>query len=469
MLTRRALALLLLPALVLAFAALAPEAAWAALTLGLAVTMALIADTLLAPKASDFRVSRQHEPYLSIGIPNPVTLTVTYGGKRPTALIARDEAPVLFGLERAILDDRDVVTPDGKRDVKRRGGPARLRQGEAIRLQYAATPPRRGDYAFGAIHLRWNGPLGLVRRQAAWRPEGAVRVFPNLLDIRKYDLLMRVGRAQELGLRRARAVGEGEFESLRDYTVDDQVRRIDWRATARRNKVTVQQLQTERSQSILALIDCGRLMEAPSDPGDEPSEFGRPAARRIELQKIDAAVSATLMLSYVAGQRGDRVGALAFADEVIAHLAPRQGKAQFYRMLSLLYGIQARPIESDYARAFSFVAAQQRKRALVVVFTDLANGVAANELARRLAPLRRRHLVLLVTISDPTLIRLAERAPRDATTLYRQSAAEEMIEMRAQTLDHLKTSGIHSLDVPADRLSISVVNRYLALKARHLL
>ncbi|MEO6062839.1 MAG: DUF58 domain-containing protein [Thermoflexales bacterium] len=469
MLTRRALAVLLLPTLVLAFAALAPEAAWSALTLALGVTMALVADILLAPKASDFRVSRQHEPYLSIGIPNPITLTVTYGGKRPTAFIARDEAPALFGLERAILDGRDVFAPEGRKGLLRRGGPVPIRQGEAIRLQYAVTPPRRGDYAFGGIHLRWNGPFGLVRRQAAWRPEGSVRVFPNLLDIRKYDLLMRVGRTQELGLRRARAFGEGEFESLRDYTVDDQVRRIDWRATARRSKVTVQQLQTERSQSILALVDCGRLMEAPSDPGEAPPEPGRSAARRIELQKIDAAVSATLMLSYVAGQRGDRVGALAFADDVIAHLAPRQGKAQFYRMLSMLYWVQARPIESDYARAFSFVAAQQRKRAFVVVFTDLANGLSANELARRLAPLRRRHLVLLVTISDPTLIRLSERAPHDATTLYRQSAAEEMIEARAQTLDHLKTSGIHTLDVPADKLSISVVNRYLALKARHLL
>jgi uncharacterized protein (DUF58 family) len=469
MLTRRALALLLLPSIVLALATLAPAMAWVALGLAAAVALTLVADFLLAPKAPDFRVSRQHEPYLSIGIANPITLDVMYSGKRPTALVARDEAPDLFGLERPILDDRDVLVPDGKMPVRRRSGSAQIRPGETVRLRYAVTPARRGDYAFGAIHLRWDGPLGLVRRQAAWRPPGAVRVFPNLLDIRKYDLLMRVGRAQELGLRRARAVGEGEFESLRDYTVDDQVRRIDWRATARRSKVTVQQLQTERSQSILALIDCGRLMQAPSDPGDERSAPSRSGAQRIELQKIDAAVSATLMLSYVAGQRGDRVGALNFADDVIAHLAPRQGKAQFYRMLSMLYGVQARPIESDYARAFSFLAAQQRKRALVVVFTDLANGVAASELARRLAPLRRRHLVLLVTVSDPTLIRLAERAPSDPSSLYRQSAAEEMIEARAQVLDPLKSSGIHSLDVPADKLSISVVNRYLALKARHLL
>lgn len=465
MLSRSALGLLLMPSIALAASAVWPPALTLAIALAIGAAVALALDTFLAPRRTAFRVTRQHEATLMLGVENPIAIGIRYDGARPTRLIARDECPDLFVVDRQILDAGDTRGPDGE-SARRPAGPARLLPGATIELSYRAIPPRRGHFVFGAVVLRWQGPLKLVWRQAAFALDGAAQVYPNLTDIRKYDALARVGRTQELGLRRSRASGEGEFESLRDYQPDDQARHVDWRATARRGRVTVQQLQTERSQSILTLIDCGRLMEAPC--GNNIARAGA-MGRQIELQKIDAAIESALMLSYVAGQRGDRVGALAFADNIITHIAPRSGRAQFYRMLAALYAVQTRPVESDYSRAFGHVAALQRRRALIVVFTDLASGLAAQTLVTRLAPLRQRHLTLLVTLSDPSLLQIAREPPTSAGALHRIAAAQRVLDSRMQAIELLRQSGVLTLDVPADRLSISVVNRYLDLKARHVI
>src|SRR4030042_28603 len=129
---------------------------------------------------------------------------------------------------------------------------------------YHLQPLRRGDYAFGNITLRWNGPLGLVQRQGTVKAAGPVKVYPNLLDVRMYDLLLRRNRLQELGLRHTRMFGEGtEFERLREYLPDDEFRRIDWKATARRNRPITIEYQTERSQNVIAVLDCGRMLQSP--------------------------------------------------------------------------------------------------------------------------------------------------------------------------------------------------------------
>lgn len=374
-------------------------------------------------------------------------------------ILARDEFPPQFSASAEQLGHAQQI---GMADEAKAAVPKRSLLGDgagylplapraSAQLRYTVRPTRRGDYRFGDINLRWQGVLGLVLRQASFAAAASVAVYPNLLDIRKYDLLARRGMLQEMGLRRSRRFGAGsDFERLREYQNDDEFRRIDWKATARRGKPTVRQFETERSQNIVAAIDVGRLMSAPVDA----------------LEKVDYCVNAALMLSYVAGMRGDKVGLLAFADDVQIWLSPKAGKGQFYRMLAQLYALQSQPVESDFGRAFAYLGVKLKKRSLLVVMSDLAYGSATDTVVAQMALLRQRHLPLLVTVNDPQLFALAGQPPVDSASTYQRALAEQVLAERALTLDQLRQRGVLTLDVPANQLSIGVVNRYLELKSR---
>lgn len=438
--TRRFLILLLLAAVPIAASAYLPwllsiGVGYGALLLGL-----VLADYALSPRPADFELRREHDSRLSLGTWNPVRIHLRAALARPVRVAVRDEPPSAFALDTAILY-------------------AEARPRETAELLYHVCPPRRGDYCFGDLNLRWWGLLGLIVRQARYPAAGGVKVYPNLLDVRKYELLVRRGRLHELGLRTSRLRGMGtEFERLRDYQLDDEYRRINWKATARRGKPISTEYETERCQNIVAVLDTGRLMRSPV--GDLTMGIGP------GLAKIDYAVNAVLMLAYVATLRGDKVGLLTFADRVEAYLAPRQGKGQFYRMLELLYAVESQPVEPDYGRALAYLAARQKKRALVVCFTDLAGEPASRALLAALAPVQQRHLVLVVTLSDPGILALAGQLPGNSAAVYERAVAERLLEQRRVTLESLRRSGALTLDVPADRLTVAVVNQYLELKAR---
>jgi uncharacterized protein (DUF58 family) len=278
-----------------------------------------------------------------------------------------------------------------------------------------------------------------------------VKVYPNLLEVRRYDLLLHRNRLQEMGLRHTRMFGEGtEFERLREYMPDDEYRRIDWNATARRNRPVTIEYQTERSQSVMAVIDTGRMMLSPV----------------AQIAKLDYVINTVLLLAYVATGRGDQMGMMTFADDVTRYLSPRQGRGQFYRMLELLYAVEAQPVEPDYQRALSYLALKQRKRALVVIFTDLTSGMSMQSLVRQVSLLRRSSLPLVVTISDPDIHAAAQQRPQDSLSVYQRAIASQLLDDRRVILDSLRQRGVLTLDVPADQLSITVINRYLELKGK---
>jgi len=440
--TRRFLLLMLLAAVPIAASACLPWLLYVGVGYGALLLGLVLADYALSPRPTDFELRREHDSRLSLGAWNPVHLRLRLAAARPVRVAVRDEPPPAFALDAGILH-------------------AEARPHETVELLYRVCPPRRGDYRFGDLNLRWWGVLGLIVRQARYpgATGGGVKVYPNLLDVHKYELLVRRGRLHELGLRTSRLRGMGtEFERLRDYQPDDEYRRINWKATARRGRPISTEYETERSQNIVALLDTGRLMRSPvGDPAAGPG----PA-----LARIDYAVNAVLMLAYVATLHGDKVGLLTFADQVEVYLAPRQGKGQFYRMLELLYAVESQPVEPDYGRALAYLAARQKKRALVVCFTDLTGGPASRALLAGLVPVQQRHLALVVTLSDPGVLALARQAPHDSAAVYERAVAGRLLEQRRVTLESLRQAGVLTLDVPADRLTVAVVNRYLELKAR---
>ena len=225
---------------------------------------------------------------------------------------------------------------------------------------------------------------------------------------------------------------------------------LDVGATARRNRPVTVEYQTERSQSVIAVLDTGRMMQTPV----------------VDIAKLDYAVNAVLFLTYVATGKGDRVGMMSFADDVSHYLAPRQGRGQFYRMLELLYAVDATQVEPDYRKALTYLAVKQRRRALVVIFTDLSSGASMDSLVAQVSLLARSRMPLVVTISDPDIHSASKQQPHDSLTVYQRAAASQILDERRVALDTLRRRGVLTLDVPANQLSFSVINRYLELKGR---
>jgi uncharacterized protein (DUF58 family) len=431
-LTTRGLLLLLVTAPILALATWLPLLVWAALAYFALILLLLGLDYSLAQDAARFEVNRIHDNRLSLGADNLIQVAVRNRGRRTAVFWVRDEPPEAFEIEQRILT-----------------GAAAARQ--TWTGSYHVRPRRRGDYTFGDTTLRWLGPLGLVVRQGKVATAVPVKVYPNLLDVRRYDLMLRRNRLQELGLRSTRQFGEGtEFERLREYTPDDEYRRINWKATARRHRPITVEYQTERSQNVIAVLDSGRMMQSPVQ----------------QMAKLDYAVNAVLLLSYVASGKGDKVGMMSFAADVDRFLAPKQGRGQFYRMLEMLYAVDPQPVEPNYGRALTYLAHKQRKRALILIFTDISGGAGLSSLVESVVPLAKRSLPLVVTISDPDIVAASRQIPDDSAGVYQRAAAAQLLDERQLTLDQLHRRGVLTLDVPANQLSLAVINRYLALKAR---
>jgi uncharacterized protein (DUF58 family) len=430
--TSRSLLLILITAPIMALGAWSPFMEWIALGYFVVMLSIMFVDWRMAGDIKQFELMREHDSKLSLGAENPISVSLRNRMWRRVSFTVRDEAPELFKIETRTMEGQ--VAPRG--------------EWESV---YHVRPLRRGDYQFGDLSLRWVGPLGLIVRQAKVDAKEPVKVYPNLLDVRRYDLLLKRNRLHEMGLRTTRQFGEGtEFERLREYLPDDEYRRINWKATARRNFPVTTEYQTERSQQVIAVLDVGRMMQSPV----------------ADIAKLDYVVNAVLLLTYVATGKGDRVGMMSFADDVQHYLSPRQGRGQFYRMLELLYAVEPQPVEPNYRKALAYLAVKQRRRALVVVFTDLTGGASLNSLVAQMSMLARSSLPLLVTISDPDVVSASQMKPNDSLGVYQRAVANQLLDERRIILDSLRQRGVLTLDVPANQLSMSVINRYLELKGR---
>jgi uncharacterized protein (DUF58 family) len=406
--------------------------------LGVAVVLGVIAlaalDYRAAPAPATIAVARESEPQLSLGVPNRVVLRVTNAFARPLRLVLRDDVPPSFDVDPRALSLAVAASASGL-------------------VAYAARPRHRGTFRFGDVHVRARGPFDLVERQGRVAAAAPANVYPNLKEIRRYEVSLRRGLAYDAGQRRARVPGAGTvFERLREYGPDDDPRSISWTATARRGRPISVEYETERQQRILILLDAGRMMS--STLGD--------------LTKLDHAVNTALMLAYVATAKGDEVGLLGFADGVRSYLPARRGHRQFLHVTEELRRIESTTTESDHRAAFEFLRARTARRALVVLFTDLVDEEASRGLVAAITRLAGNNLVLCCALADPQLAEVAARSPRSSTELYERVVANEVLEARAKALAILRQRGVHTIDVPAERLTVAVIQRYLELKKRFL-
>lgn len=277
-----------------------------------------------------------------------------------------------------------------------------------------------------------------------------VRVYPDVRQIRQYDMLARQNRTAQVGLRRVRQVGLGsEFERLRDYVPNDELRRVDWKATARRGALMTREYDVERTQTVVLALDLGRTM----------------ASRLEAMSKADYAVNACVLLSYVAALADDHVGLYAFAEQPLRYLQPGKGRPQVFNLLEALYPLHAVPREANYRLAFTYLAARLRKRALIILFTDLIDPDSSRRLIESISVLSRRHRVLCVAFSDYELAEVVEAAPEQSDDLYRQAVAASMLDDRRRALAELAHRGILTVDAGPSGLTVAAINKYLELKA----
>lgn len=410
-----------------------PAFLWAGLCLDVALLGAALLDAARTPWREGFSAARLCPDRFAIGSGNRVTIEVHNRCPQPLTLWVKDEHP----------PEMQAPAREGLLTLPGRG---------VATLQYELTAPARGRFYFGDIAVRMLSPWGLVWRQTAVPAAEAVKVYPDFRAARRQ--VIEAYRMGWLGDRRRRVHGQGrEFESLREFVVGDELRQVAWAASARRGKLVTRQYQIERSQSIMLMLDCGRLM----------------TGRIGDWTKLDYAVNAALALAYVAVSGGDQVGILTFTRRVDGFLPPRAGAKQLSSILELLHAVQPRLIEPSYARAFSYLNQYCRRRSLVILLTDVVDADASADLLAHTATLIQRHLPLIVTIGDRDLVAFAKTTPASLDEVYMQSVTEELLTQREQALNRIVELGGLALDVPAGRLSIALVNRYLDVKMRGLL
>ncbi len=409
-----------------------PEFLWWVVPVDLFMAILLIADALSLPRADQFRVKRIHDHVLSLGASNRIELELQHDLTHTYYGILRDEPP---------------------RDTRfdQRQFPITLKPDQPVRVSYHLIPLYRGEARFEDVFLRVEGRLRLLAQTYRLPARERVPVYPNLLQMREYDLLRHRGALRQMGFRQFRVRGQGtEFESLRDYTLDDEFRRIDWKATARRGKPVVRDYQVERSQNVILLLDCGRNMLAEVEG----------------TRKFDVVLNTALMLAHVATQMEDKVGALAFADEVDQFIVPQRGRAQVRNLVDALHAVQPRMVESDYLYASTYLAKRWRKRSLMVFFTDLIDPDASRILLQAVRTLQRTHLCVVVTVSDPKIHGWSKQPPADADTLYRRAVATQVLTDRLSATRQLERMGVHCIDAEPDTLVANLVNYYMQVKAR---
>ena len=396
-----------------------------------ALLLVALTDGLLAPAPGRVKVERTLPGILPLGAAGEVTWSLTNPLARRLRMALADElAPSLQpGSRRARL----TLPPRGR-----------------VTVRTSIHPTRRGRFQLRELVVRAEGPLGLLARQSRRELPGLLRVYPPFRSRQEAEMRIDRARILEVGLRSAKGRGGGtEFDQLRDYSVDDESRRMDWAATARAGRAIVRTYRAERNQTVLLLLDNGRVM----------------AGRVAGVPRVEHAMDAVLMLTAVATRLGDRAGLVAFDRRVRAVVAPGHGRGQLSRVSEAMYQLEPELAESDYRGAFVETLSRFRRRSLLVVLTELAEQAISETLMPALPLIVRSHLVIVASVRDPDLVRWAEATPEEAGMAFRKAAAQDALDHRRHTMARLRGLGVTVVDAPPGELAPVLADAYLRAKA----
>jgi uncharacterized protein (DUF58 family) len=400
-----------------------------------ALALAALLDVALLPAARDLDVRRDLPATLGVGETVDGHYEVESRWARPLAASVHGAMPAAF---LRAEHDREAhrIPPRG-----------------ALTLPLQITGRARGAVAPGDVAIRVSTPLGLVARTLRYVRDDRVIVAPSLAGVRRFRWLAVHERLAAAGVRDARRLGEGRsFARLRDYVSGDDPRHIDWKATARRGHPITREFTVEQSQTMYVMVDAGRSMTQLAGA----------------FPRFEYALSSALVLADVAVRAGDRVGAMVFDDQLRVLVPAQRGVGALHALRTALVPVQPTLVEPDYSSAFRALALRQRKRALIVLLTDVIDARAARSLLAHLSRGASRHLAVVVALRNEALLGASSLPPASGDTrrLYASAAAEELLTERATALQRMRDAGVVVLDVAPDAMAAAVVSQYLELKAR---
>jgi uncharacterized protein (DUF58 family) len=408
---------------------------WAvAVAYGLVVLTAILVDALLGAPLRGLPIA-PHIPR-SAAIGERVALAFDFAARRAGRRIRFD----------LLLERRGDLEPSA-------GEAVTLAPGAPTRATMTLRPLRRGQVHVDALWLRWRGPLGLARFVRRLALDAAIDILPNVRGVQNAALQFFAHDAI-YGVKAQRQRGEGsEFEALRDYVPGADPRHIDWKRSARHRKLLVKEFDTERNHPVVIAFDSGHLMLEPIDG----------------VPRIDHAVNAGLLLSWISLRAGDLVGVFGFDARVRLYRPPVRGLANFAQIQRAAATIAYHSEETNFTLALADLESRLKRRSLVILFTEFVDTIAAELLLEGLGRLAGRHVVVLVTLRDPALGALVDRRPDDFEAVAESVIAGNFERERRMVLERMERMGLHCLDVAAGELGIALINRYLLIKQRGLI
>ncbi|MGN6293371.1 MAG: DUF58 domain-containing protein [Chitinophagaceae bacterium] len=402
------------------------------LVLLLLIIVVVIDALLVYGKKDGIVAERQTTDRFSIGDENKVVLSIRNNYSFPASMGVIDELPDQFQ-ER-----------NWRRKLKIAGQ-------STDEIVYYLRPTTRGEYMFHDINVFVTAPLKLVKRKYVFPAEQAVKVYPSYIQMRRYHLLAVANRLQELGVRRMRQLGHSmEFEQIKEYVRGDDYRTINWKATARKEALMVNNYTDERSQQIYCMINKGRVMKMPFSG----------------MTLLDHAINASLVLSNVALVRQDKAGLITFAENLDSFVQADKKPTQMNHVLETLYKQQTRFLEPDFEKLFSVIRTRITNRSLLVLFTNFESMESLERELPALRKIARYHLLLVVFFENTELQALTEQKVTTLEDIYIKTIAEKFAFEKRLMVKELQKNGILSVLSSPENLTVNTINKYLELKTR---
>lgn len=400
------------------------------------VAIGLVAvDLILLFKQKGITASRILPEKLSNGDDNPIELTIQNHYNFTTDLQLIDELPFQYQ----------------KRDFEIN---TKLEKHQEKKITYTLRPLERGEYYFGNLNIYVNSPFGLVTRRFQFAKDAMVPNYPSFLQLRKYMLLAFSNKLFEYGLKKIRRIGHTmEFEQIKDYVNGDDIRNINWKATAKRNQLMVNQFQDERSQPIYSVIDKGRAMKMPFEG----------------LSLLDYAINATLVISNVALKKQDKAGMFTFSRKVENKVVAERRPSQMNKILETLYNVNTDFSESDFSRLYIDVKRSVTQRALLLLYTNFETLDALHRQLPYLQAMAKNHLLVVIFFENTELEKLTKVEASSTFEIVQKTVAEKFMYEKKLIVNELQKHGIQSILTTPEHLTINTINKYLEIKARGLI
>lgn len=328
---------------------------------------------------------------------------------------------------------------------------ATLLPGRKTVFEYSFVPKERGEYNFGNVFIRIRSVFFLISRKIELPLAQTTRVYPSVLQMKKYELLVFKQQKTSAGIKRIRRLGNAsEFEQIKNYVQGDEIRRINWKATSRKNELQVNQYQEERSQHVYCIIDKSKNMEM---------DFKG-------LSMLDYAINSSLVFSNIALKKGDKAGLITYADKIGTTLAAERSGGQMRRIQESLYNQKSLFQESNFELLYNTIRRTIKTRSLLVLFTNFETVFAMRRALPMLRRLNQKHVLVVVFFQNAELQELAYQPVQNSQEMYQAIVAEKMIGVKSSIARELRQNGIQTILSLPEELSVNTINKYLELKAK---